>query len=450
MNLSDRILDCFPSGSYALTGLLRLLDIEETTSVPTAAVECKVQPKLLMNPEFIAHHAQTSEKLLMLVMHELHHILLGHTTLFPRITPEQNFVFDAVINGIVCRMFPSPEHTAFFMDFYKADAFPECLLRPPVGWPQSKTAFDYSPSSLAGQTGLFGAKLKEVHAALYSDAGASYQEVFDVLPKALKGAGIGDIPLLGGHRPVDCIDGGIEERSPLLFDIVRGLVESWPQPPDPIKGRSLADVLSTVSIQPIRIPSKRHKLRALIKKVAGLSAHGAVRQTQDTQRACTSPIPSVNRKSLVLQSMGIQPLLHSAQMTSKLRTPSGEKVHVYVDVSGSMNGVLTALYGAVLDCNEMVHGKVHLFSNHIADISLAQLRSGVCITTGGTDIDCVARHIDTHKVRRALFITDGWVGKPIGRHLDVLHQTKLAVAYMGDTTNTADLAKVANFTTLLS
>ena len=450
MNLSERILDCFPSGSYALSGLLRLLDIEETTSVPTAAVECKVQPKLLMNPEFIAQHAQTPEKLLMLVMHELHHILLGHTTLFPRITPEQNFVFDAVINGIVCRMFPSAEHTAFFMDFYKADAFPECLLRPPVGWTQSKTAFDYSLVSLKGQNGLFKAKLKEVHASLYSDAGASYKEVFDVLPKALEGTGLGDITLLGGHRPEDCIDGGLEEQSPLLFDIVRGLVESWPQPPDPIKGRSLADVLSTTSIQPIRLPNKRHKLRALIKKVAGFSAHGAIRQTQDTQLAFTSPIPSVNRKSLVLQSMGIQPLLHSAQLTAKQRISSGEKVHVYVDVSGSMNSVLTALYGAVIDCKDMVHSKVHLFSNKIADISLAQLRSGVCITTGGTDIECVAKHIDTHKVRRALFITDGWVGKPLGRHHDVLHQTKLAVAYMGESTNTADLATVANFTSVIS
>ncbi|MEI6136277.1 MAG: hypothetical protein WCQ48_02520, partial [Chloroflexota bacterium] len=36
--LAERILDAFPSGSYALSGLLRLLDIVETTSVPTAAV----------------------------------------------------------------------------------------------------------------------------------------------------------------------------------------------------------------------------------------------------------------------------------------------------------------------------------------------------------------------------------------------------------------------------
>ena len=68
--LSDRILDTFPSGAYALSGLLRLMDIVETTSVPTAAVECRLQPRLLINPQFVAQHAQTPEKLLMLVMHE--------------------------------------------------------------------------------------------------------------------------------------------------------------------------------------------------------------------------------------------------------------------------------------------------------------------------------------------------------------------------------------------
>ena len=97
-DLAASILDAFPSGSYAMTGLLRLLDIVASTSVPTAAVECRVQPRLLINPEFVSVHADTPEKLLMLVMHEIHHVLLGHTTLFPRITPEQNFVFDAAVS----------------------------------------------------------------------------------------------------------------------------------------------------------------------------------------------------------------------------------------------------------------------------------------------------------------------------------------------------------------
>ena len=64
--IAERILDTFPSGSYALTALLRLLDIVESTSVPSAAVECLIQPRLLINPDFVARHAQTPEKLLML------------------------------------------------------------------------------------------------------------------------------------------------------------------------------------------------------------------------------------------------------------------------------------------------------------------------------------------------------------------------------------------------
>ena len=135
-SLADQILDVFPSGSYALSALLRLLDIVPSDTVPTAAVECRLQPRLLINPEFVDRHAETPEKLLMLVMHELHHVLLGHTTLFPRVTPVQNFVFDAVINGVICRMFPSTDHTSFLSDFYSDSRFPECLLRPPPGWPR--------------------------------------------------------------------------------------------------------------------------------------------------------------------------------------------------------------------------------------------------------------------------------------------------------------------------
>ena len=37
--LAERILDCFPGGSYALAGLLRRMDVVESDQVPTAAVE---------------------------------------------------------------------------------------------------------------------------------------------------------------------------------------------------------------------------------------------------------------------------------------------------------------------------------------------------------------------------------------------------------------------------
>ena len=64
--------------------------------------------------------------------------------------------------------------------------------------------------------------------------------------------------------------------------------------------------------------------------------------------------------------------------------PSGDKVHVYLDVSGSMDSVKDVLYGAILDTKQYVHPAVHLFSTKVEDITLDELRRGVCKSTGGT------------------------------------------------------------------
>ena len=453
-SLAERILDAFPSGAYALSALLRLMDIVESTSVPTAAVECRIQPRLLVNPEFVATHAPTSEKLLMLVMHELHHVLLGHTTMFPRVTKVQNFVFDAVINGLVCRMFPSADHTAFFTDYYAADSFPQCLLRPPPGWPGKATVAGGIAALPAPQRGL----VSEVHRALYSSAGATYREVFDALPKLLVEQVIGPIPLLGGHHaddgpndgPGDGSEGQLEHQSPLLFDIVRGIVEQWPQPPNPIRGRSLADMPEPTRVQPIRPPASRAVLRRLIRKVAGCNGAGVMRRLHTDQMETPTPIPGLARRSLVQRALGYEPLLHVGSAPWRHAVRSGERVHVYLDVSGSMDQVKGALYGAVLDCEAFVHPRVHLFSTRIADISLAQLRRGDCQSTGGTDFACVAEHMSENQVRRALVITDGWVGKPRGQHQRTLSKAKLAVALLGEYVNHTDLKAVANHTATLS
>lgn len=440
--LAERILDAFPSASYSLSALLRLLDIVESTDVPTAAVECRIQPRLLINPEFAAQHAATAEKLLMLVMHELHHILLGHTTLFKRVTKIDNFVFDAVINGLVCRMFPDEAHTNFFSDFYRADAFPECLLRPPPGWPNAPVMAEGIAALPEPQRGL----TDEVHRALYSDAGASYKEVFDSLPKSLVSMSMEGVPLLGSHGDED--EG--ELLSPLLFDIVRDIVEQWPQPPDPIRGRSLSDVLKQQNLSTRRPPASRHTLRRLIRKVAGTGAAGTIRRVRTDLVDTSTPIPGFARRSLVQRALGFEPLLHSGQLQWRRSTRTGERVHVYLDVSGSMDGVKSALYGAVLDCQELVHPTVHLFSTRVADIGLNELRRGLCHSTGGTDIGCVAEHMATNRVRRALLVTDGWVGTPTGQHHTTLAATKLAVAFFGPSTNSQDLASVADHTATLS
>ena len=443
--LAEQILECFPGGSYAFAALLRLLDIVESDSVETAAVECRAEPRLLVNPGFVARHADTPEKLFMLVMHELHHVLLGHTTLFPAATPIHNFIFDAVINGLLCRMFPAREHTALFRDYYYPGNFPMCLLRPPPGWPAKKRTI---ASGIAKLPEAHRQRAAEVHAALYSEAGATYLEVAEVLPEVLAACGsgetVGEVPLLGGHGENSSTMGGLEHRSPLLFDIVRGIVEQWPQPPQPIQGRSLADVIATSKVVIQWKRSNRSLLRRLIEKVANEGTDGQVlRRTADRVPA-QSPLPGFDRRAVVQGQLGFQPLLWQTEVSWVRWRPSADRVHVYLDVSGSMEAVKGALYGAILDCQAHVHPTVHLFSTAVEDVSIPEMRRGVCKSTGGTDIACVAEHIAKKRISRALVVTDGWVGRPTGEHLAILSRTKLAVALFGPSTQKADLEAVAD------
>jgi hypothetical protein len=103
------------------------------------------------------------------------------------------------------------------------------------------------------------------------------------------------------------------------------------------------------------------------------------------------------------------------------------------------------LYGAVLDCFEFVHPAVHLFSTEIHDATLAELRSGMCHSTGGTDITCVGRHMEQKRIRRAVILTDGYVGPPAGQIAKWLTGAVLGVALTPGNSTRADLEKVTNF-----
>ena len=428
-SLADRILDCFPSGTYAISALLRLLDIVETRQVETAAVECRLQPRLLINPDFVAEHAATAEKLLMLVMHELHHVLLGHTTLFPHQTRLDNFVFDAVINGVICRMFPDPAYTALLTDYYDEASFPHCLLRPPPGWP-SQTG---KPHGIARGLQTLPAEearlAADLHAALYCDAGASYQEVSDALPKVLQKTLLDGVTLLGDHpkEGMGSADGHLEQRAPLLLDVVREIVERWPQPPDPIRGRSLASVLQNRRGTLQRVPSYRVQLARLLQQVARAGC-GAGRRRAAAAFTVDSAVPTAHRRTLVLQSMGLQPLLHPHTVIAARRLTAVERVHVYLDVSGSMTHWIPRLYGAAIDCQALIHPRIHLFSTEVVDVDWRQLRAAHIPTTGGTSIACVIEHMSKHRVQRAVMLTDGAVGRADDRGGKVLQRVRLGVA----------------------
>ena len=132
-------------------------------------------------------------------------------------------------------------------------------------------------------------------------------------------------------------------------------------------------------------------------------------------------------------------MLYNATNTgASIRT--SERIHVYLDVSGSMESVIFTLYGAMHDCSQWIHDQILLFSTKVADISFRQLRNGVRITTHGTDINCVAAHMEKYRIRRALLVTDGYVGKPSRASQQILDKTELAVGLAGPRTALGELA----------
>ena len=106
-----------------------------------------------------------------------------------------------------------------------------------------------------------------------------------------------------------------------------------------------------------------------------------------------------------------------------------DRVRLYVDVSGSVLHFISDVIRAVLDCRDLVHPTVHLFSTTVSDARLPTLARGFLDTTLGTDIACVAQHAAAHRVRRAVIITDGMVGRARGAAAQMLADLCLGVAY---------------------
>lgn len=411
--LAERIYDSFPVAQPAFAKLLGLLDITASREVPTAAVTVGGRSRLRINPDFVAAKCLSAFDLSMLVLHELYHVVLGHTRLFGRVTALRNWAFDAVINAQLSQLFPDPSQTALFRRCYRPDVFPECLLRPPEGW---RTADEAWPL-----TGIAG----DVHRALYTDNSVSYEDLFRLL-QSLGGTGeggeggkFGIDGLLGNHDP----EAGITD--PDLLREIRDIIAQWPL----VEKRSGRDQGQELAREKLQLRRKHNAavgiLRRALATLADVGAEGTL-----SPRMLFTPTDTVlpyrsriDRRAELAAMWGNEPIYFNATSTLTGLARS-ERVHVYLDVSGSMDGVVRALYEALLPLLDKVAPKVHLFSTAISDISHAQLSRGVLDTTGGTTIDVVTAHILKEKVKRALIVTDGWVGGIPSSHVEKLNRTR--------------------------
>ena len=415
-----RILDVIPPSSLELTTFLTLFRVRFSEKTKTACVTCGESPELLLNKDFIEAHCQTDEHLFMLVMHELYHVILGHTTLFPRATEVRNIVFDAVINAILCSLFPKPEFTSFFTDYYPSDKMPFALLRPKgEGTPlaaESALKLLYGGSDTGTYHDVYEALLKsgcvkEITVLLGGGRGAT----------ALPGDGRARTPcapqplLLGSH------DEENEEISQEMKDLIHKIISKWPSPDRPLQGQDLGaeERLRDYGSYEKAEVALRRGIRRLMRRAA-IPGKKEVRRRSVREMVCETAtfLPDWHDRSHEAREVAFgDALIYST--TTRLQRPSSRdnrQAFVYFDVSGSVAEEVPSVAQALLPYCRSGLCTVHVFSTVVHPASARDLAARKFSSTGGTDIDCVLSHVLELPLRKrpraAVVVTDGFTGKP--------------------------------------
>ena len=453
----ERLVSCLPGATFEMETLCRLAGVLESTEIETAAVECRKRPRLLVNPEFVAEYCVRDEHLFLLVMHELWHVILAHTRLYPRLTPAHNIAFDAVINAGLARQFSGLEYRGFLERVNPADRFPGCLLRPPEGWPGRPVIPACGPPGT-------GALLERLYPDLDGESPEmpSYQEILDLIAAGCdqeRGdgpTGAGEEPfLLGDHT-------GEEQETRVLEDdlfgeTVRRIVAAWPPPPFPIGGRDsggTGEEWETL-LRPPSVDARvafARLLRSALGRHPGARTRRRRGQVEVPGGLGVLPNPS-DRLRASRRALGLPATLWSQPTRSRARIPERPAAaHVYLDVSGSMTYLLPELCQLLAPYVSAGEALAFQFSTEVTALAASRLRRGELETTFGTDIRCVFAHIlgDPH-VRRALVLTDGYTGPPGDDQRRLLEERRIAVHVVlpAESAYRDDLEPIARTVTIL-
>ena len=438
------VMDLPLAAHFALRAFASVTSVEWSTGVETACVECVHRPRLLLNPAFVAERCGTRERLAMLVLHELSHISLGHTRLYPRLTPAHNVAFDAVINARVLHAIwkhgiDASLYAELLTDYYQPAEAPLFILRPPPGWPEA--------SDLEASAGCPDA-LRAIHERLYSPCGpdreaVTYTEIVLALQEGYADAcDAAQARLLGAHGltaeeqyALACgRDGNAAEAFPAA---VRALLGDSSQ-----RGWGGRQAEANHAIAGHRAERRlQQALRKLLQHVFVASEQGSPRVAHEVT-PFISVDPTRDRRAparhLLARHFGApRPLLFDARELRPRR--DRHAATIYLDVSGSMQGMVERLHAALVPLRRLLAPDVFAFSCDVSPTPVARFVAGTVRTSWGTEITPVLRHAAgapgrRGAPRRALVLTDGYFAAPRPDAVRTLREsrTELHVAVIGD------------------
>lgn len=438
------IMDLALASHFALRAFASVASVEWSTGVATACVECVHRPRLLLNPAFVAERCGTRERLAMLVLHELSHISLGHTRLYPRLTPAHNVAFDAVINAHILHSLRALDidaslYAELLTDCYQATESPLFILRPPPGWPDAR---DWDASAGCPDA------LRAIHRRLYSPRGpdregVTYTEIVLALQEGHATAcEAAQARLLGAHGltpeeqyALACArDGNAAEAFPAAISALLGEASpgGWGGRQDEAE-HAIAGHRAERRLQ--------QALRKLLRQVFVESVQGAPRVGHEVT-PFVSVDPTRDRRAPALRLLAHhfgapRPLLFDARELRQRR--DRHAATLYLDVSGSMTGMLERLHAALVPLRRLLAPDVFAFSCDVSPTPVARFVAGSVRTSWGTEITPVLRHAASAPGRRgarrrALVLTDGYFAAPRPDAVRALREsrTELHVAVIGD------------------
>ena len=304
--IRERIFSVLPAASYQMEKLFGLFDIEFSNETETACVECRTTPRLLLNKRFLDEYCRDDGDLFLLILHELYHVILGHTRLFTRVSPIDNIVFDAVINSMLCRTVGRTVGTRLFTRINGYDSLPERLLRPPPGWADDfkRALAALPPEEQRIIDLLYGAD---------ESSKITYHDIYELLRKELAGRDVPNVLLLGSHAPEQNEDG-------LLKEAVRRIVEGWPPPPFRIAGRDEGRSAEEFWLRPADKPGGafRKAFESALRRCGVYAGRGPAvyrRQVTSSLRSVETVLPNArDRRVPALRSfLGHAPLFYPSR-----------------------------------------------------------------------------------------------------------------------------------------
>ena len=409
-NIIKRLYNVLPINSLELDEFLDILSLKFTDIISTAAITCQTKPILLLNKGFIDLYCQTDEHLLMLIMHELYHIILGHTTLFPNPNEIDNIAFDAIINAMLSRMYPDEKYTSFFTSINDSNSIPGALLRP-KGKDTPK-------------------EIEDLVDILYTSDKATYYDVYCALNDKKKELDKSSkYILIGNHQEMES-----NSDNKILNSLLDEIITKWPSVPfcnerkDKEKTIKNVDYLDENKAYRIKM---NHLLRMADLKLNNYQIFKYNNQLVKTKGL--SFIPSIeDRRYSLKEELLPSNLLYENDYQITLPTIKQEtQAFVYLDVSGSVIGDIEKIGPTIKRYYKNKAIKLYTFSEDVTSITYDDFEKGIFSIENGTDVNCIFDHYFSipkkKRPRKIIIFTDGYVGFLSDDNIKQIKESKVEI-----------------------